>query len=175
MNKIPCPVADCQQLCGARSGGLVKHINNAHIGLSNAEFAELCGSAPHNLIRCQICHWSSSSSEVLRRHKCVANAEAEVEEEDGVNDVANNNSNNNAEVQHGDMHEGNLDIDEGIYAVIGDDVGGVGSMKQPALGHLDPTALCQFDAVVVKLLKLAVDAEDEEGHALVYRALAAFA
>ena len=103
MNKIPCPVNDCRKLCGARSGGLVKHINKSHLGLSNAEFAMLCGSAPHNLIRCQNCHWSSGSNEVLMRHNCRANADAEADAEDDVNDVANNNDNNNAGMEQEEM------------------------------------------------------------------------
>ena len=103
----------------------------------------------------------------------MANADAEAEAEDGVNDVANNNGNNNAEVEQGDMLDGDAGNEMGADIGQEEEVHGVGNMKQPALEHLTPIALCQFDAVVVKLLRLAVNADGLEDNPLGERALAA--
>jgi hypothetical protein len=107
------------------------------------------------------------------RHNCRANADAEADAEDDVNDVANNNDNNNAGMEQEEMLDG--DVANEVGAAIGQEeaVHGVGNMKQPALEHLDPVALCQFDAVVVKLLRLAVNDAGLENNALGERALIA--
>ena len=174
--KVHCPVDGCD----SHVKSLQLHLNNYHRDISLEEFAEKAGKSPYNFLRCAACHFATVAIHGIRTHKCdrrfqdiaqlpetppLAIAHAEQEQEDNEGSVVH------VQEPIQEDAEGSIASDDSYFE--GDHVEDfrdppgaafqLAFMKQPAMETLPKVPLSQFEAIVVKLLEMALPADGEDG------------